>query len=209
MPRDCVECLYQQAKGVLGPPSWHISLPILQHVSEDNEAWMDIQAQQGTHDYAVSRNLLCLEAVMRSALARAETDASAALLEAMALRDEINEQVVVPPAHTLCMVGEFFNDISTKRKRRLDKSVWDTAVPVGFGQDSPETLTSLFHDDMSNAMEVARAHHTDGLLSLASKAEGGSSILLLPVCPCLLGADALSLMDRQTSDPLICSRYSI
>lgn len=144
-------------------------------MSKEDKAWKEVQHQWGTHRFALSRSPIRLGVVVNATIAKADSMDVSVLTEAMTtLQDEVNEQVAVSLTHALRMARDVFNDISSKRRECLIKGVWDNQLSRWL-EDAPETLTSLFSDVVAEAMEAARARCTDGLLSLATKAVGGSS----------------------------------
>lgn len=88
------ECLYKQEKGVFTPPMWPVALALPQRITEEDKAWKEVQHQCRTHGFTISHSLVCLEAVINTALSRAESVDVPVLLEAMvSLQDEISGKV--------------------------------------------------------------------------------------------------------------------
>lgn len=85
------------------------------------------------------------------------------------LKGDINDQVATPLAHALCMAGGNFNELSVKKRKNLAKSVKDPQL-ARWLEEADESLTKLFLDDVSEAMEASRARRTDGLISFANRA---------------------------------------
>lgn len=174
VPRYRVECLHKQHSGVFTPPVWPASIPVSQRVMKEDEAWCDIQAQWGIHGFAVAKILIKLESAVNALLAHLD-NVSAPTQEALnGFKEEINEAVATPLAHTLHMADWYFNKISTDWHKKISKGERDSQL-AHWLKDTPESLTQLFPQDISGAMEAARARCTDHLLSSANRANGGNS----------------------------------
>lgn len=106
---------------------------------------------------------------MNATLAHAEDNPSSAIATLHRLKEDINEQVATPLAHTLRMAGGHLTTCQLTRRKHLAKSVKDQQLSRWL-EETDETLTHLFPPDVSGAMEASRALRTDGLLSLASRA---------------------------------------
>lgn len=89
-------------------------------------------------------------------------------------KEDINENVATPVVHALSMTGAYFSKISTQRGKKVEKKVFDHHL-AHWLEDTLESLTQFFPQDISSAMEAARTHHMDGLLLLGSRAIGPSS----------------------------------
>lgn len=74
---------------------------------------------------ALSRGIVRLEAAVLEMIHSAETNLEAAGAALSMLKDEVNAQVAAPLAHALRLAGGYFNDLSTKRRKRIDKGVRD------------------------------------------------------------------------------------
>lgn len=58
-------------------------------------------------------------------------------------KDKVNAQVVAPLAHALHLAGGYFNDLSTKRRKRIAKGVRDQQLGKWL-EAAPESTTQLF-----------------------------------------------------------------
>lgn len=85
------------------------------------------------------------------------------------LKDNLVNLVATPLAHALHLVGANFNQLSSKRQRRLLKDIQDPQL-VKWLEDSKEPVMSLFPGDITTALEVAHVHCMDGSISMASRA---------------------------------------
>lgn len=162
--KDKTEKLYKQESGLFAPPAWPASLPVFNRVAEEDRSLRDLQAQWGMVGLALSRAINHLEAVIGPVMISADPENPGS-----SLKDELDSLVATPLAHALRLVGANFNELSTKRRRRLLKGIRDPQL-FKWLEDSKESVSSLFHGDVSAALEAARARRTDGLISMASKA---------------------------------------
>lgn len=150
------------------PPAWPILLPISQRMAEEDCAWRDLQAQWGLHGLALSHSLVQLKAVVNITFTHAEDNLLPALDSLQRLKVDTNEQVATPLAHTLWMAGGSFNNLSTKCCKRLAKGVKDAQLSRCL-EETAESLTHLFPEDISGAMEAARARCIDCVVSMVSR----------------------------------------
>lgn len=105
-----------------------------------------------------------LEAVIGPVMISMDTDQGGS-----SLKDKLDSQVATPLAHALRLVGANFNELSTKRRRRLIKGIRDPQL-VKWLEDTKESVSSLFPGDVSAALEAACTCRTDGPISMASRA---------------------------------------
>lgn len=113
-------------------------------------------------------SLIRLEATVNMAVAVGKDNPRSTVESLHHLCADINEQVANPLAHALHMAGGQFNELSTKQRIRIAKSMWDSQL-VCWLEDTEESLTQLFPSDVMAAMEAAMARRTDGLLLLARR----------------------------------------
>lgn len=172
MQKDKTEKLYRQEDGAFAPPSWPAALPVFNRVLEEDKALRDLQAQWGMVALALTRAIDHLEVCISPALLATDPDHPG-----NGLKEDLDALVATPLAHALRLVGANFNELSSKRRKRLLKGIRDPQLAKWL-DDSKESILSLFPGDVNAALDAARARRTDGLISIASRAArpGSASI---------------------------------
>lgn len=92
-------------------------------MADKDKVLKDLQAQWRMMALALSRGIVHLEAVVMNGVHQADVDPSSASVALLSLKDEITNQGAAPLAHTLCLPGGYFNDISSKCRERIAKGV--------------------------------------------------------------------------------------
>lgn len=160
IPHDWVERLYRQEEGPFTPPSWPASLPLQQCAIDEDKALKEVQQQCGMAALANSRALVCLEAILSEGARQASADPSWVDFPFDTLKEDIISQVATPLAHALHLAGGYFNGLSTRRRRRITKGIQDSQLSKWL-EDSHESLTLLFPDNIAPTMAAAQAWQTD------------------------------------------------
>lgn len=116
---------------------------------------------------AMTRGIVHLEAAVLEAICTAEANPAVAGATLSTLKDEVNCQVATPLVHALCLAGSYFNELTTRRCKRIAKGVRDLQLGKWL-EAAPESTTKLFPSDVESAMQASRTHRTDSLIAMAS-----------------------------------------
>lgn len=82
-----------------------------------------LKAQWGMMTLALCCGIVYLKAMVLDTDHQEDADPSFASVGLLSLKDEINHQVAAPLAHALHLARGYFNDISSKRHKRIAKGV--------------------------------------------------------------------------------------